>query len=358
MGGTRPNFIKLAPLYHQLTKEDSLSIEICHTGQHYDWNMSGAFFEMLDIPQAHHFLGSQGTSVSTVIGDTISRLDPVIQKGKYDLVIVFGDVNATIAGAIVAGHNHIQVMHVEAGLRSFDRTMPEEINRVLTDHISDHLMVSEQSGIDNLMNEGISTDKIHFVGNLMIECLLMFQDNWRHIVLDWELEKKIKDKEFFLSTFHRPENVDNPKALKKVIDILGSIPDSKLIILPLHPRTHGRLEEFGLMENLHQIDNLIVTSPMSYFEFLHLVSRSQMVITDSGGIQEETSFLNVPCLTFRKNTERPITIHSGTNRLMDINNPDSLEALNSLAVSKSHADLPFWDNEVSQRIIKVIKSSI
>lgn len=365
IGGTRPNFIKIAPLYHRLKTESPYEILLCHTGQHYDYEMSGVFFDTLELPKPDYFLGVKGNSVAGIIGDSISKLDEVIAKGNFDLVIVFGDVNATVSGAITAAQHQVPVMHVEAGLRSFDRTMPEEINRVITDHVSDYLMVSEQSGIDNLTKEGVDSEKIHFVGNLMIECLLMFREKWENIQLDEMLEKQIHDTQFFLSTFHRPENVDRAETLEKVINLLDAVPSSVLNIFPLHPRTKARIIEFGFQDKLSSVKNLIMTPPLSYFEFIHLISKAKMVMTDSGGIQEETSFLNIPCLTFRKNTERPVTIEKGTNRLVSIDryfdeNQSKVEDLlrkdSSFGVHQNPISL--WDDKTSKRIVDIIEREL
>jgi UDP-N-acetylglucosamine 2-epimerase (non-hydrolysing) len=272
-------------------------------------------------------------------------------------VIVFGDVNATAAGAIAGAQSRIPVMHVEAGLRSFDRDMPEEINRVITDHISDYLMVSESSGIRNLKREGIPDSRVCMIGNIMIECLIRTRKNWEDIQLSKEI-RKFYDLKPVVATFHRPENVDNSVTLLRIVDMLGGFSAVQPVVFPIHPRTKSRLEQHGLMEKLQNDPNILITEPLSYFEFLKMVSHSRLVVTDSGGVQEETSFLNIPCVTFRKNTERPVTVELGTNLMMDIRDNDFMVRIEnhiSGLHKKNLAPIPLWDDQVSQRIVDFIK---
>jgi UDP-N-acetylglucosamine 2-epimerase (non-hydrolysing) len=358
IAGTRPNFIKLAPLYHRIKSESpSIQTLICHTGQHFDFNMSDIFWQNLELPAPDFQLNIKGSGVVDTIGKTLLGINEIVSKQHFDLVIVFGDVNATAAGAIAGAQSRIPVMHVEAGLRSFDRDMPEEINRVITDHVSDYLMVSERGGITNLKREGFQDDKIFMVGNIMIECLLQTKKHWLTIKLSEEIQS-FYDRKPVVATFHRPENVDNPGTLQRVIDILHSFSAEQPVVFPIHPRTKSKLEQSQLLGKIKNDANILLTEPLSYFEFLKLVSNSSLVITDSGGIQEETSFLRIPCITFRKNTERPITVELGTNLMMDIHD------LNFRAGIENHitglrnrilVPIPLWDSQVSQRIVSIIR---
>jgi UDP-N-acetylglucosamine 2-epimerase (non-hydrolysing) len=362
IAGTRPNFIKLAPLFHRLGNySKDIHSYICHTGQHFDFNMSDIFWQSLELPSPDFQLNIKGTGVVDTIGRTILGINQIIQQDKFDLIIVFGDVNATAAGAIAGSQSRIPVMHVEAGLRSFDRDMPEEINRVITDHISDYLMVSEPAGMKNLRKEGFAEEKIMMVGNIMIECLLRTRKRWECVKLKEKIQD-VYDQKPIVATFHRPENVDTLPALKRIVSILQSFSSSAPVIFPVHPRTKARLEQNNLFLELQKEPNILIEEPLGYFEFLNLVSNARLVITDSGGVQEETSFLNIPCITFRKNTERPVTVESGTNAMMDIMDEDYLEKIKAHVDTITHRDytpIPLWDDQVSQRIadqiLKIIR---
>jgi UDP-N-acetylglucosamine 2-epimerase (non-hydrolysing) len=358
IAGTRPNFIKLAPLYKRIKSEaPGIQPVICHTGQHFDFNMSDIFWQNLELPTPDYQLNIKGNGVVDTIGKTILGINDIIGQQKFDLFVVFGDVNATAAGAIVGAQSRIPVMHIEAGLRSFDNDMPEEINRKITDHISDYLMVSESSGIKNLKNEGIPDDKVFMIGNIMIECLLQTRKNWENISLDKNIQDFYNRKPV-VATFHRPENVDSQHTLQRIVDILCSFSAEEPVVFPVHPRTKARLEQHKLLTKLQTDQNILLTEPLSYFEFLKLVSNSRLVITDSGGVQEETSFLNIPCVTFRKNTERPVTVELGTNLMMDIHdlNFRSLIENHVNALQKRTArNIPQWDEQVSHRIVSSIK---
>jgi UDP-N-acetylglucosamine 2-epimerase (non-hydrolysing) len=252
------------------------------------------------------------------------------------------------------------VMHVEAGLRSFDREMPEEINRVITDHVSDYLMVSEPSGLANLKREGFPDNKMFMVGNIMIECLLRTRKHWEAIRLSPEMGS-FYDQKPVVATFHRPENVDDPEALQRILGILRSFYKDQPVVFPVHPRTRSKLEQAGLFGQLLNEPNLLLTDPLSYFEFLKLVSNARLVITDSGGVQEETSFLNIPCVTFRKNTERPVTTIQGTNLLINIQDPDYFNKISShkeQIARRAISVIPLWDDKVSSRITDVIHTFI
>jgi UDP-N-acetylglucosamine 2-epimerase (non-hydrolysing) len=358
IAGTRPNFIKLAPVYHRIKSEDSgIQPLICHTGQHFDFNMSDIFWQNLELPSPDFQLNIKGNGVVDTIGKTILGINEIISQQHFELVIVFGDVNATAAGAITGAQSRIPVMHVEAGLRSYDRDMPEEINRVITDHISDWLMVSESSGVKNLKLEGIADNKVHLVGNIMIECLLRTRKHWETIQLNTEIQS-FYDSKPVVATFHRPENVDNPESLKLILGILQNFSGDHRVVFPVHPRTRMRLEQNKWLDKIQSDPNILVTEPLSYFEFLKLVSNASLVITDSGGVQEETSFLNIPCVTFRKNTERPVTVELGTNLMMDIRDSDfrsRIDAHISGLNKRKLSAIPLWDDQVSDRIVTHIK---
>lgn len=361
VAGTRPNFIKLAPLYHRIISEaPEFRPYICHTGQHFDFNMSDIFWQNLELPAPDFQLGIKGNGVADTIGKTILGINEVIQQQAFNLVIVFGDVNATAAGAIVGAQSRIPVIHVEAGLRSFDRDMPEEINRIITDHVSDYLMVSEPSGIKNLKNEGFPDTKVLMVGNIMIECLLRTRKHWEDTKLPDEIDRLYSVKPV-IATFHRPENVDNKDNLQRVVDILIQFAENQPLIFPVHPRTKAKLEEYGFWKKLSGIKQLLMTEPLSYFQFLKLTSNASLVITDSGGVQEETSFLNIPCVTFRKNTERPVTVDMGTNMLMQIWDEDYFDKIKehiNRITERSAISIPLWDAEVSKRIVASIRTQL
>lgn len=358
VAGTRPNFIKIAPLYHTFIRDPSFNIRLCHTGQHFDRNMSASFWECLELPDPDFDLKISAGNVPDTIGKTIIGINKLLNENTFNLVIVVGDVNATVAGAIAAAQNGIKVMHVESGLRSFDRTMPEEINRVITDHVSDLLMVSETSGLDNLISEGISPDKIHHVGNIMIESLIHTRNHWENLQLPADLGDFIRDP-FIAVTFHRPENVDTAVTLSKLIHHLDELSEEYKIIFPVHPRTRHRIGQFDLARQLEN-ENILVMEPLGYFEFLKLVSISEFVITDSGGIQEETTYLDKPCITIRKNTERPVTTEAGTNMLLGLNEDDFNGKIRSHLKKVRNRDkqsVPLWDDQVSTRILHIIKKS-
>jgi UDP-N-acetylglucosamine 2-epimerase (non-hydrolysing) len=358
IAGPRPNFIKLAPLYHRIKSElTNTQPVICHTGQHFDFNMSDIFWQNLELPNPDFQLNIKGEGVVDTIGKTLLGVNKIICEQHFDLVIVFGDVNATVAGAIAGSQTRIPVMHVESGLRSFDRDMPEEINRVITDHVSDFLMVSESSGIKNLKREGIEEDKIFFIGNIMIECLIKTKKKWDVLELAGEVREVYNQKPVVV-TFHRPENVDNPGTLRRIVDIIQNLSADRPVLFPVHPRTKARFEKYQLLDIIKDNPNILLTEPLSYFEFLKLVSNASLVVTDSGGVQEETSFLNVPCVTFRKNTERPITVELGTNVLMDIHDSNFRTSINQHVQklqSRPQNSIPLWDNQVSGRIVSEIR---
>jgi UDP-N-acetylglucosamine 2-epimerase (non-hydrolysing) len=355
--GARPNFMKMAPLYRALEKEEKFCrAVIIHTGQHYDEKMSKLFFEELKMPEPEAYLevgsGSHGKQTARIME---RYEDYIFRTGKPDLVIVAGDVNSTIAAALVAKKLHIPVAHVEAGLRSYDERMPEEINRVLTDRISDILLTPSRDADENLIREGIDPEKIFFVGNIMIDSLLEHKEKAEKSTIKSRLGLQEGEK-YVLITLHRPSNVDEREGLEVILDAFGEIGKKCKLIFPMHPRTKKNIEEFKLEEKIKTIDNLIITEPLGYLDFLKLEMEAELVLTDSGGIQEETTFFGVPCLTLRENTERPITISQGTNRLVRLDTESIIEAAKEAMEEKvKRGKVPeLWDGKASCRIAEVI----
>jgi UDP-N-acetylglucosamine 2-epimerase (non-hydrolysing) len=345
--GTRPNFMKVAPVLRALAKRRGIRQTLVHTGQHYDTNLSNVFFQQLGLPDPDINLkvGSGTQAVQTA--EIMSRLEPVVLEGKPDLALVYGDVNSTVAAALVCVKLNVRIGHVEAGLRSFDRTMPEEINRVVTDQLADILFTPSEDGDSNLLREGISREKIHFVGNVMIDSLV------------WLLPEIIQytgneiPKPYALVTLHRPSNVDDCGVLKGILKSLMEVSQELAVVFPVHPRTRRRISEFGL-----KTENLRLLDPLPYIEFLALVRAASVVITDSGGVQEETTYLGVPCLTVRNNTERPVTVSMGTNVVVG---QDARKLRVELAKilkdkTKKGSVPPLWDGHAGERIADVLTS--
>ena len=352
--GTRPNFIKIAALVSEFKKHD-ISNVLVHTGQHYDQGMSRLFFDDLGLPKPNINLGIGSGEYSEQISKIMTKLDEVIAKEKPDLAVVMGDVNSTLAGALTAKQRRIKVAHVEAGLRSFDLDMPEEINRMLADAMSDFLFTTEESGNKNLLSEGTSKGKIFFVGNVMIDTLLKHREKASKSKM---LEKLgIKKGEYCILTLHRPSNVDNKKDFLNIISILEKIQQKTKIIFPAHPRTQKNIKKFNLSQKIRSMENLIMTEPLGYLDFLCLMSNAKLVLTDSGGIQEETTVLGVPCITLRNNTERPVTVEQGTNLLVSINKEKvigkSMQIINNkIKINKRIPKL--WDGKAAERIAKIL----
>ena len=353
--GARPNFMKVAPL-HRAFLARGLNSCIVHTGQHYDARMSKVFFEQLELPVPDHYLGLGGGSHTQQTARIMLKFEEVLQQENPDLVLVVGDVNSTIACALVAVKMHYPVAHVEAGLRSGDRRMPEEINRILTDRISDYLFVTEHSGLVHLAREGVPEEKIFFTGNVMIDSLVHYRQKAAKTgILQ---EHRLEPGEYVLMTMHRPSNVDHPEGLQAIMEIVRRTARHKQVVFPMHPRTRNNLERFELYAAFRQIENLLLTEPLGYLEFLQLMQNAFAVITDSGGIQEETTFLQVPCFTFRESTERPVTVELGTNMLLPDLNPDSVaeafEALLQGRVKKGSIP-PLWDGRAAERIAEILE---
>tara|TARA_Y100000310_G_scaffold343811_1_gene453244 strand:- start:677 stop:1795 length:1119 start_codon:yes stop_codon:yes gene_type:complete len=357
--GTRPNFMKLAALIEEIKKHKIEHILI-HTGQHYDAHMSHLFFEDLGLPKPdedkHLVVQSNlsGDKQKKWLKDTIMHILKR-QKPKPDLVIVVGDVNSTVAGAKAAHELGIKVAHVEAGLRSFDDKMPEEINRIETDRISDFLFTTEKSGNENLRKEGISEDKIFFVGNVMIDTLLKHKEKAKQSKILKELG--LDENNYVVLTLHRPSNVDSKEGFENILSILEKTQEKIKIVFPVHPRTKKNIQLFNLDEKIKNMKNLIITEPLGYLDFMHLMANSKLVLTDSGGIQEETTVLGVPCSTLRKNTERPVTVEQGTNLLVSTNKEKVIEMAinvieNKIILNRKIPEL--WDGKAGQRIIKIL----
>lgn len=352
--GARPNFIKAAPLFKELENHEGISPLILHTGQHYDYEMSRVFFEDFDLPNPHFHLDVGAGSHAVQTAGVMVKTEEILLWDPPDLVVVFGDVNSTLAAALSAKKLHIPVAHVEAGLRSFDKTMPEEINRKVTDAISDLLFTHCRDAEENLQNEGIPQEKIFPVGNIMIDSLRRVVES-----IDRRLEEEIlsrhslQKKRYILVTLHRPRNVDSVQRLGTIIAQLRKAGEHMPCVMPLHPRTRGRMEDWGLLENTGR--NIMFTGPKSYKEFIGLEKNATIVITDSGGIQEESTYLGVPCLTVRPNTERPVTVTMGTNTLVE---PEEiLDEIKQLANERNPVDSqppskipPMWDGLTAKRI--------
>jgi UDP-N-acetylglucosamine 2-epimerase (non-hydrolysing) len=354
--GARPNFIKIAPLDKAFRKyRKEVKHLICHTGQHFDDRMSKVFFEDLGLPRPDFYLGIGGGSHAEQTARIMLELEKVLVAEQPDLVIVPGDVNSTLAAALVASKMGIPVAHVEAGLRSFDNTMPEEINRIVTDVVSDYLFVSEHSGIRNLRDEGVDEHKIHFVGNIMIDSL---EEHYEMLEEHPVIEQMGLEKEnYILATFHRPSNVDDEENLKALMDTLKRLSKERPLVFPVHPRTRKNLAAFGLDKRLPK--GLILTEPLGYIEFLALMRYAELVITDSGGIQEETTYMGVQCITVRKNTERPVTIDVGTNHLVgtDLEKVEKV-AMDILGGITKPGRIPeMWDGKTGKRIAEIIVES-
>jgi UDP-N-acetylglucosamine 2-epimerase (non-hydrolysing) len=356
VAGARPNFMKIAPLARAMEEAGNFEILVVHTGQHYDEEMSRVFFDELGIPRPDLNLGVGSSSHARQTAEVMIRLEPVLLSERPDLTIVVGDVNSTLAGALTAAKLGLAVAHVEAGLRSFDTTMPEELNRRLTDAVSDLLFVSEPSGVRNLHDEGAAADRIHLVGNVMIDTLLHHRERAREA--EGRRSFGLESGGYVLLTLHRPANVDDPEALRGILEALEGITARVPAVFPAHPRTTAALESAGLTTRAAAIPGLTITKPLGYLDFLGLMSDAMAVLTDSGGIQEETTVLGVPCLTLRDNTERPITIEQGTNTLVGNRPARILAAFDRIAAGEAKGgSVPdLWDGDAARRIVEVLVS--
>jgi UDP-N-acetylglucosamine 2-epimerase (non-hydrolysing) len=352
--GTRPNFIKVTQ-FKKLALKYGINISLIHTGQHSASEMSDVFFNEFEL-RPDVFLNIKPSSASGQIAQILLELEKYyIHNPKPDLLMVPGDVTSTLAGALFANKNNIPLAHLEAGLRSFDRSMPEEHNRFLTDAIADYLFVTEQSGIDNLKNEK-NVGKIFFVGNTMIDTLIHFEDkiDRSKILKTYRIQKP-----YCLVTIHRPSNVDTKSSLTDVVHLLREIASDITVVFPVHPRTKNHLIKFELIQSLKNHPGIILTDPLGYFDFQKLIKESTLVLTDSGGVQEETTFRQIPCLTLRPNTERPVTCVMGTNTLVPFDIPIILDYIRQIKKGqyKKGQVPPLWDGMATQRILEIITDS-
>jgi UDP-N-acetylglucosamine 2-epimerase (non-hydrolysing) len=354
VAGARPNFMKIAPVYREALKHDQVQCNIVHTGQHYDYEMSEAFFKDLELPKPHFFLDAGSGSHAVQTAKIMVAFEALCEKEAPDLMIVVGDVNSTLACSVVAKKSLIQVAHVEAGLRSFDLTMPEEINRMVTDCLSDYFFVTEESGRENLLKEGKGKESIHFVGHVMIDNLLYqakrLDEKTIKEFTTYNLKKEHNNYAFL--TLHRPSNVDTIEAFSEIAGALNEIAEERAIFFPVHPRTEKMMKQFGMKLS----ENIVLLSPLGFKESLFLWKDATVVLTDSGGLQEETTALGVPCVTLRENTERPITIEMGTNVLGGTKKASILKAYEEvMAKDKGTCAVPpKWDGRAAERIWKVL----
>ncbi|MBN2092433.1 UDP-N-acetylglucosamine 2-epimerase (non-hydrolyzing) [candidate division KSB1 bacterium] len=356
--GARPNFMKMAPIHRLMLNSEIFQPRLVHTGQHYDTAMSKVFFDELGLPEPDAYLGVGSGSHAYQTAEVMKALEKIMLEERPDLVLVVGDVNSTLAASIVAAKLCIPIAHVEAGLRSGDRTMPEEINRILTDSIADFLFITEKSGIDNLKREGIPTEKIFLVGNVMIDSLVMHLKKAQASIILEQLG--VGERGYSLVTIHRPANVDNPENLQKILTAFHEIQKSIKIIFPIHPRTRKMIHTFGFQNQVDQMQNLKLIDPVGYFDFVKLMEKSRFVLTDSGGIQEETTFLKIPCLTLRENTERPITIEVGSNILVGMNSAIIIQQSQQIIAGKwKNSQIPeLWDGHAAERIVQILAEKL
>ena len=354
--GARPNFMKIAPLMRAFNENGNFEPLLVHTGQHYDENMSKLFFDELGIPKPDINLEVGSGSHAVQTAEIMKRFEPIVLDFKPDYVLVVGDVNSTIACGLVAVKLGIKLIHVEAGLRSFDRDMPEEINRVLTDAISDLLFVTEQSGIDNLKREGVNSDKVHLVGNVMIDTLMA--NRAKASKSDILQRLSLAAKSYGVITLHRPSNVDDVSRFSQIVAAFEEITKEMQLVFPIHPRTRNNLKRTDLGRRFESMSNLLLLEPLGYLDFLCLTSNAALVMTDSGGIQEETTILGVPCMTLRENTERPVTISEGTNRLVELTTDDIVKNYRAIKKGEVCGRIPkFWDGQAAGRIAEIIANS-
>jgi len=355
IAGARPNFMKVAALFAVADARPELELRLVHTGQHYDAGMSDVFFRDLGLPEPVRHLGVGSGTHAVQTGAVMAGYEAWVAETRPDLCLVVGDVNSTIACAPVAAKGGAGVAHVEAGLRSFDRTMPEEINRVLTDAISDLMFVSEPSGVENLRREGRPAEAVHLVGNVMIDTLARMRDRFEGLAQFGRYG--LEDGGYAFLTLHRPSNVDHPEVLSRICGELIWLAERCPVAFPVHPRTAGRLKEFGLLDALEAHPGLHMVEPVGYLEALSLIAHARMVVTDSGGIQEETTFLGVPCLTLRENTERPVTVTHGTNTLIGRDWAlfrDCVERIGAGTYRAGQGAIPLWDGHAGARILDLI----
>jgi len=350
--GTRPNFIKITQFPKVVANYPQINLNILHTGQHHDTNMSKVFFRQFGF-EPNHFLTLKSKTPNATMAEIMMGIEAYAQKMKPDMMMVVGDVNSTLAAAITANKMGIPLAHLESGLRSGDRSMPEEINRILTDQITDHFFVTEQSGLEHIKAEKLFGQP-HFVGNTMIDTLVAFDKEINNSAVLNDL--KLKAKNYALMTMHRPATVDNKEGLRNLLKIIAGITAKRQLVFPIHPRTTKNLQHFNLWNDFINIPDLILTEPLDYFAFQKLIAEATFLITDSGGIQEETTFRGVPCLTLRPNTERPSTISLGTNTLVEFDEQIVLSYVEQIEDGsyKKGETPPLWDGHATERIVEII----
>ncbi len=353
IAAARPNFMKIAPLYHALEAEPWCKPRIVHTGQHYDANMSDAFFADLGLPKPDVHLGVGGGGHGEQTGRVMIEYEKVCKAERPDWIVVVGDVNSTLACALVGTKLLIPVAHLEAGLRSGDRRMPEEINRLATDAVCNLLWTPSADGDEHLAREGVAAEKIELVGNIMLDSFELMAPKIRAAGVPKKIG--VEEGRYGVVTLHRPSNVDDAAQLGSIVDALIDVARRLPLVFPVHPRTRQRLNEFGLAQRLETTPAVKLTAPLSYIEFMSLIVDCRLAVTDSGGIQEETSYLGIPCLTLRENTERPVTVTLGTNRLVNV---ESLETEVQRVLNdklRSQRSIPLWDGKTAQRVVASLK---
>lgn len=352
--GTRPNFIKVTQFKKVAKKNAIIDIKIVHTGQHYDEKMANVFFTQFDSAP-DFFLNISNTTANTQMAEVMLGIEKISKEYSPDLIMVVGDVNSTFAAAIAANKLGIKIAHLESGLRSFDRSMPEEINRILTDEITDYFFVTEQSGYDHLLEEGKKEEQLFFVGNTMIDTMVAFEQ----MILDNPILQTLKiiPQEFVLMTIHRPATVDDKVEIEKLLNLIEYVADSYKVVFPVHPRTINNLKKFNLYSKFEKIKNIVITEPIDYFSFQKLILECKFILTDSGGIQEESTFRLKPCITLRPNTERPSTITIGSNTLLPFNMElikETISTIENGSYKKSSVP-PLWDGKATERIVKILE---
>ncbi|MCB0577895.1 MAG: UDP-N-acetylglucosamine 2-epimerase (non-hydrolyzing) [Phaeodactylibacter sp.] len=368
--GARPNFMKVAPLSRALQQYPHIESRIVHTGQHYDEKMSDIFFRQLELPRPDYYLGIGGGTHTQQTAKIMLAFEELLREYRPDIIVVVGDVNSTLAASLVAKKEGIRLAHVEAGLRSGDRAMPEEINRILTDSVSDYLFVSEMAGMINLSREGVPGEKMFFVGNVMIDSLIFFRQKASRLTLEELLEQRMSSGgapssptpslsggDYALMTMHRPSNVDGEEGLNNILQIIRDTVKRLPVIFAIHPRTYKNFGKFNLLDALEAIPGLVLLPPQGYLQFLRLMDSAALIITDSGGIQEETTYLQIPCLTLRSSTERPSTVELGTNFLMASLAPAAVrQKVSDILDGKTKKGIipPFWDGQAAVRIAEVL----
>ncbi|MEO6903356.1 MAG: UDP-N-acetylglucosamine 2-epimerase (non-hydrolyzing) [Bacteroidia bacterium] len=352
--GTRPNFIKVTQFKKVAKKYPAIDIKIVHTGQHYDEKMANVFFKQFDtVPD--FFLNISNTSANTQMAEIMLGIEKICKEYAPDLIMVVGDVNSTFAAALAANKLDVKIAHLESGLRSFDRTMPEEINRLLTDEITDYFFVTEQSGLDHLLHEGKKESQLFFVGNTMIDTMIAFEPMIMNNPILQTL--KITPQEFVLMTIHRPATVDDKEELGKLLSLIEYVTNFYKVVFPIHPRTINSLKKFNLYTKFEKIKNIIISEPIDYFAFQKLISECKFILTDSGGIQEESTYRGKPCITLRPNTERPSTITIGSNTLLPFDMELIIETISTIENGsyKKGSVPPLWDGLATERIFKILE---